>query len=77
MSDIELLAQKLEAYIEKNDEYHRIEDERRRKYEEKIDEIHQILTATGMVGKAFRWILATIIAIGATIITVKQLLHTN
>lgn len=77
MSDIELLAQKLEAYIEKNDEYHRTEDERRRKYEEKIDEIHQILTATGMVGKAFRWILATIIAIGATIITVKQLLHTN
>jgi uncharacterized protein (UPF0335 family) len=77
MTDIELLAQKLEAYIEKNDEYHRLEDERRRKYEEKIDEIHQILTATGMVGKAFRWILATIIAIGATIITVKQLLGTN
>jgi len=73
MSDVELLAQKLDAYIERNDEYHREQDERHKKYEDKIDEMHQILTATGMVGKAFRWILATVIAIGAAFFTVKQL----
>lgn len=40
---------------------------------EKIDEMHQILTATGMFGKAFRWVLGTIIAMSATFVALKQL----
>lgn len=77
MSEIELLAQKLENYIKANDKYHEERDEEYKAMSKKIDEIHQILTATGMLGRAFRWVLGTIIAMSATFLAIKQLFDTN
>ena len=77
MSDTERIEQKIDTYITNNDKYHEEQDERHQKYEAKIDEMHAILTATGLFGKAFRWILGTVIAMSAAFIAVKQLFHWN
>jgi len=77
MSDIELLAQKLEAYIEKNEEYHEKRDEEFKTMAEKIDEIHNVFTATSLVGKAIKWIAGFIIAVGSAYLLIKQLFFHN
>lgn len=77
MSDIELLAQKLDSYIKANDKYHEERDEEYKLMAQKIDDMHAILTATGMFGKAFRWVLGTIIAISGAFIALEQLFDSS
>jgi hypothetical protein len=80
MSDIEEIKIEIRSLKEaniRNEEYHREERIKEDARDLKINEMHQILTATGMLGKAFRWILGTIIATSAAMIAVKQLFHWN
>lgn len=74
MTDIDLLSQKLDAYIEKNELYHKERDEEYKAMAQKIDEIHAVFTATGLVGKAIKWVATFIIAVGSAYLLVKELL---
>lgn len=74
MSEVERLSQKLDAYIEKNELYHKERDEEYKAMAQKIDDIHAVFTATGLVGKAIKWVATFIIAVGSAYLLVKEML---
>lgn len=77
MSEIELLRQEIQHFKDDNDRYHVEQDERHKKYEEKIDEIHTLLTAGGLVGKTVLWIAGLITTVGAAYLMIKQIFLNN
>lgn len=77
MSDIDLISQKLDAYIEKNELYHKERDEESKSMAIKVDEIHQLLTAGSLIGKVVLWIAGLITTVGAAYLMIKQIFFHN
>ena len=80
MSDIEeikIQLARLEEYNINNDKYHATQDEKTKDMAQKIDDMHAVFTATGLVGKSIKWIAGFIIAVGSAYLLIKELFFHN
>ena len=77
LEEIKIKLAKLEDYNIRNDEYHVEEREKTKDMAQKIDDMHAVFTATGLVGKSIKWIAGFIIAVGSAYLLVKELFFHN
>lgn len=77
LEEIRIRLAGLEEYNRHNDEYHLEESIKNKNMSEKIDDIHQLLTAGGLIGKLILWIAGLITAVGGAYLMIRQIFFHN